>query len=88
MDDVEKLAEEIEEKCSIEGWKDSNGRGCDSCICSEKVARFVLRREIEARLEEHNLTCKICKRPAMYNSGGTYCDRLAELHKQLIKIGE
>ena len=51
MDDVEKLAEEIEEKCSIEGWKDSNGRGCDSCICSEKVARFILRREIEAKIE-------------------------------------
>ena len=83
MDDVEKLAEEIEEKCSIEGWKDSNGRGCDSCICSEKVARFILRREIAARMDELTKHISGSQEACLHK-----LERIAELRKHLTKIGE
>ena len=75
MDEVEKLSVLM---CNIYNKRNN----------MNDLACFILRREIEARLEEHNLICKICKRPAMYNSGGTYCDRLADLRRDLERLGE
>ena len=79
MDEVEKLASELYWKCSQYSW---DGQQNSMVLDSKEVVRFVMRREIEARMNEHDKICGVCK------DLKTPCFRLAELRKQLTKIGE
>ena len=69
MDEVEKQLMEI--------WK-AYKRG--DIVLIDTLAHFVIRREIEARLDECNI--------ADWAWSLSKQDRLAELRKQLIKIGD
>ena len=69
MDEIEKLQNIIFRECDID-----RGTQWESL---KRIARFVMRREIEARMNEHDKICGVCK------DLKTPCFRLAELRKQL-----